>query len=201
MQVKTCHVMVLDVLTRPELLQAKSRGLNPSDCQALSDIADMGKALLRQREMLGQFQELTYPKLNTWVVVRVTESTPQAQPAATTPAAADSIATSAAVLPPLAENGAPASTPPIDAVAAPPGGSVQNRASSVSTTQAEAGTASQTLQGEGKPKQKAQVRHVGLVSTNTLAWPHSGSPVGHGMLVWCREATVMALVECKEQNL
>ena len=165
--------MAPNVLIALLLLQAKSRGLSPSECQALSDIADVSKALERQREMLGQFQELTYPNLDTWVVVRVTDNTPQAQSAATTPAAADSTVASTTVVQSSVEHGASAVTPSSDAVGAPPADSVQNRASSVSKTQAEAGKASQIPQGGNKPSQQVQVRPVGLLSMETTVVLHS----------------------------
>lgn len=163
--------------------QAKSRGLDPSDCQALSDIADVSTALLRQKEMLSHFQELTYPKLDTWVVARVTDSASHAQSAATTDVAANSAVTSTTLLQPPAEHASSAVTAAADAVATAPD-SVQNRTTYVSQTQAEAGMPSQIPQAGDGSKQEAKVQIIEPASTESQCCGHiSTTSFQHGMLV------------------
>lgn len=66
------------MLTAQLLLQAKIRGVPPSECQELSDIIDLSAAVLRQHDMLDAFEKVAVPKLDTWVVARPTANTAQA---------------------------------------------------------------------------------------------------------------------------
>ena len=57
-------------------MQAKSRGVVPSDCQALSDIADLATVVLKQEGFLAAYSEAAVAKLDTWAVARVTDKQP-----------------------------------------------------------------------------------------------------------------------------
>ena len=130
--------------------------MDPADCQALADINNLSAAVQQQHDMLDAFEEVAVPKLNTWVVARVTAST--AQPAA------NSAVTSTALVHPAAEHGASA-----DAAATPSasaGGveaathSAENKRSYAKMMQAGARGSNQAPQDADGDKQAGQVRTV-----------------------------------------
>ena len=144
------------------LLQAKIRGVDPADCQALSDIIDLSIAVLQQHDMLDAYEEVAVPKLNTWVVARATDNT--AQPAAIKQAAANSAVTSAAPVQPAAEHGASAVAPDAAATPSASAGSVEaasrsaeNKRSYAKMIQAGRGGSSAAPQDADDNKQAGQV--------------------------------------------
>ena len=147
------------------LSQGKIRGVDPADCQALSDITDLSAAVLRQHDMLDAFEKVAIPKLNTWVVARVTGNT--AQPSAITQTAPNSAVTSTALAHPAAEHGASAVAPDAAATfSASAGGveaatrSAENKRSYAKMMQAGAGGSSRAPQDADGDKQAGQVRTV-----------------------------------------
>ena len=87
-------------------MQAKSRGIVISDCQALSDIDDLYKALLQQKDMLAAFTEAAIPKLDTWVLARPADM--HRQPAAAKQPASDPAVTCNTSSPLMAQPGSSA---------------------------------------------------------------------------------------------
>ena len=135
--------------------------MDPADCQALADIADLSTAVLRQQDMLGAFQQVAIPKLNTWVVARVTDSTSQARSGATTPTATTSAVVSNTSVQPAAEHDASAVAPASDAAAttlAQADGVEVLTGSASRGMPSEAGGSNRIPQGVGDDKQVAQVR-------------------------------------------
>lgn len=107
----------LSLLIALLLLQAKIIQVDFASCQALSDINDLSTAVLQQHDMLSAFKEVAVPKLNTWVVARVTGN--NAQPAAMTQTASNSAVTPIHQFPPAAERRASAVAPAPEAAATP----------------------------------------------------------------------------------
>ena len=155
------------LLTALMLSQARVRGVDPVDCQGLSDITDLSAAVLWQHNMLDAFEQIATLKLNTWVVARATGHT--AQPAADRQTAAKSAVTSTTPVQPAAEHGAAAVAP--DAAATPSASagdvevatrSAENKRSYAKMMQAGAGGSSQPPQDIDGDKQAGQVRLVRL---------------------------------------
>ena len=154
----------LSLLIALSLLQAKLRRVDPADCQALSDIKRLSAAVLRQHDMLDAFEEVATPKLNTWVVARVTGST--AQPAAMTQTGPNSALTAIHPVPPAAERGGSAVAPEAAATPSAPAEGAEAATRSMESNrsyammQAGPGGSSQIPQDADGDKQAGQVRLV-----------------------------------------
>lgn len=161
------------LLTAQLLLQARSRGVHPSECLELSDVIDLSAAVLRQHDMLDAFEEVAAPKLNTWVVARATANT--AQSAAITQLASNLAGTSITPIQLTAEDVASAIAAAPYAAATPSacdGGmeaskhSAQNKRSHAKVMQAVMGGSSRAMDAD---KQAGQVLLLGSVM-HVLCW-------------------------------